>query len=104
MIENLEKMLAQGQDNALLRYTLGAEYLKQGDAERATVHLRAALEHDPDYSAAWKLLGKAYSEAGERETAMEAYRKGIEIAGRRGDKQAEKEMQVFLRRLEKSAS
>jgi hypothetical protein len=32
---------------------------------------------------------------------MDAYRKGIEAATHQGDKQAAKEMTVFLRRLEK---
>lgn len=39
MIEGLEKMLAKGVDNALLRFGLGKGYLDAGDAERATEHL-----------------------------------------------------------------
>ena len=42
----------------LLRFA-GKAYAEQdcyGDAER---HLRVALEFDPDYSVAWKWLGKA---------------------------------------------
>jgi len=35
--------------------------------------------------------------------ALEAYRRGIEAAHTKGDKQAEKEMTVFMRRLEKAA-
>ena len=34
--------------------------------------------------------------------ALSAYRKGIEVAEKKGDKQAAKEMVVFARRLEKS--
>ena len=34
--------------------------------------------------------------------AMDAYRRGIAAAEAKGDKQAAKEMTVFLRRLEKS--
>jgi hypothetical protein len=52
--------------------------------------------------AAWKLYGKALTEAGESGAAIEAYRQGIAVAERRGDRQAAKEMAVFLRRLEKS--
>lgn len=100
-LQNLEKMLAAGKDNALLRFSLGSEYLKLGDAQTAAGHLRAAVTHDPKYSAAWKLLGKALAEAGQLQAALEAYRKGIDVAEEKGDKQAAKEMTVFARRIEK---
>ena len=102
-IGNLEKLLASGQDNALLRFGLGQAYLGVGDAERAASHLRCAVEHDPRYSAAWKLLGKALAETGRAEEAIATYEQGIEVAEARGDKQSAKEMQVFLRRLRKQA-
>jgi Tfp pilus assembly protein PilF len=94
-------MLAGGRDNALLRYSLGNEYLKQGDAAQAAVHLRRAVEHDPKYSAAWKLLGRALSDAEAWDEALAAYRQGIVVAEARGDKQAAKEMAVFAKRIEK---
>jgi Tfp pilus assembly protein PilF len=94
-------MLAGGRDNALLRYSLGNEYLKHGDAVNAAIHLRRAVEHDPKYSAAWKLLGRALSDAEAWSEALAAYRQGIVVAEARGDKQAAKEMAVFARRIEK---
>ncbi len=103
MIENLEAMLASGQDNALLRFSLGSALLKNGDVEQAVGHLAEAVRQDPDYSAAWKGYGKALQSLGETEAAMRAYESGIAAAGRKGDKQAAKEMQVFLRRLQKAA-
>jgi len=101
--ERFEALLAAGKDDALLRFGLGMHYLRAGDAERAALHLRAALAHDPAYSAAWKLLGKALEAGGDPEGAASAYRSGIEAAAARGDKQAAKEMAVFLRRIEKAA-
>ena len=101
-IEGFEALLQKGQDNALLRYTLGALHLQKGAPELALPHLRAALEHDPDYSAAWRALGKALTELGETHEAIEVYARGIEVAKARGDQQAAKEMQVFRKRLQKS--
>jgi len=101
MIQALEAMLARGQDNALLRYSLGAEYLKAGESEKAVVQLRQAVAHDPKYSAAWKLLGKALAQAGEQPAAITAYESGIRVAEEKGDLQAAKEMTVFLKRLQK---
>jgi predicted Zn-dependent protease len=100
-IADLTKLLAAGRDNALLRFSLGNEYLKSGDAESAIEHLKRALEHDPSYSAAWKALGRALERAGRLKEARETYANGIAAAERRGDKQAAKEMAVFARRLEK---
>ncbi|MDH3712967.1 MAG: tetratricopeptide repeat protein [Gammaproteobacteria bacterium] len=101
-IEGFEALLDKGQDNALLRYTLGALHLQKGAPQLALPHLRAALDHDPDYSAAWRALGKALTETGEIQEAINAYSRGIEVAEARGDKQAAKEMRVFLKRLHKS--
>lgn len=99
MIENFEKMLLQGKDNALLRFSLGSEYLKAGQFDRATLHLRAAVAQNGNYSAAWKLLGKALVQTGDESGARHAFSNGIAAANASGDKQAAKEMGVFLKRL-----
>jgi tetratricopeptide (TPR) repeat protein len=101
-IANLEKLIGTPRDGPLLRYSLGLEYLKLGERERAIESLRAAVERDPLYSAAWKALGKALVDGGHPDEALAAYRQGIDAAHHRGDKQAEKEMTVFVRRLEKA--
>jgi Tfp pilus assembly protein PilF len=101
-VERFEALLAAGKDNALLRFGLGMGYLKAGDAARAIEHLRAAVAHDAAYSAAWKLLGKALADTGDAQGAIAAYESGIAVAEQRGDKQAAKEMGVFLRRLRKA--
>lgn len=104
IIANLEKLLGGPRDNALLRYSLGNEYIKAGEAATAVTHLREALRCDPGYSAAWKLLGRALTDSGAREEALAAYREGIRVAEAKGDKQAAREMAVFARRLEREAA
>lgn len=104
LTENFEKMLAAGKDSALLRFSLGNAYLQAGDAARAASHLDAAVAQDAGYSAAWKLLGKARAALGENAAAVTAYERGIVAAEAKGDKQAAKEMRVFLRRLSQPAS
>ena len=104
MIDKLEKMLADGRDNALLRFSLGNEYSKLGQFDQAAAHLQQAVAHDPNYSAAWKLLGKALNEAGRLQEALAAYQSGIAVAEKKGDKQAAKEMTVFAKRIEKQLS
>jgi Tfp pilus assembly protein PilF len=101
VIANLQKLIGTPRDGALLRFSLGNEYLKCGDAHNARLQLAEAVTRDPAYSAAWKLLGKALAEDGQPQAALEAYRQGIAVAERKGDKQAAKEMTVFAQRLQK---
>ena len=102
MVENLEAMLASGQDNALLRFTLGSALLKEGEVARAVEHLRLAVEQDPDYSAAWKVYGKALQSLGDQRAARAVFESGIAAATQKGDLQAAKEMTVFLKRAQKA--
>ncbi len=101
IIANLEKMLGGPRDSALLRYSLGNEWLKASDPSKAVECFRAAVERDPNYSAAWKLLGKALVECGDADAALEAFLQGMHVAETKGDIQAAKEMNVFAKRLRK---
>jgi predicted Zn-dependent protease len=101
-LASFERMLDAGKDGALLRFSLGTEYLKAGDATAAATHLERAVAFDPRYTAAWKFYAKALAAVGRDADALAAYRQGIAVAHERGDKQAEKEMTVFARRLERA--
>ena len=100
-LTNLLKLLSAGRDDALLRFSLGNECLKNGEPAAAVEHLRLAVTHDPGYSAAWKNLGKALEATGALQEALVAYREGIAVAEKKGDKQAAREMTVFARRIER---
>lgn len=100
-LAGLERLLAAGKDSALLRFGLGSEHLKRGDAAAAVAHFRRAVELDQAYSAAWKMLGKALLADQRIDEARSAWSEGVAAAERKGDKQAMREMQVFLRRLAK---
>jgi Tfp pilus assembly protein PilF len=80
-IETFESMLAKGQDSAMLRFSLGNAYFEQGDYKKAVEHLRSALVHDPKYSAAWKMLGKAVDKTGDFNEAISVFEQGIAVAG-----------------------
>lgn len=102
LIDNLEKMLAAGKDNALLRFGLGNACFQEKRFDQAAEHLARAVEFDRGYSAAWKLLGRAQLSLGDLDAAKHSFEQGIEQASLKGDKQAVKEMQVFLRRADKA--
>jgi tetratricopeptide (TPR) repeat protein len=92
-------MLDRGQDSALLRYSIGTELVRIGNADQAAPHFQAAVELDPGYSAAWKELGRTLAQLGREGEAIAAYQAGVAVAEKKGDRQAAREMTVFLRRL-----
>ena len=101
LIANLEALIAAGRDGPAVRFGLGKACLERSDPAAARSHLERAVALDPSYSAAWKLLGKACTGEGDTAAAADAYRRGIAAADAKGDRQAAKEMGVFLRRLER---
>ncbi|WP_303902468.1 tetratricopeptide repeat protein [Thiohalomonas denitrificans] len=103
VIENLERMLGNGQDSPMLRFGLGKAYLTSKDFQKAAEHLENAIDQDPEYSAAWKLLGRAYMQSARTDEAIRSFAQGIKVAEQKGDIQAAKEMGVFIKRLEKSS-
>ena len=101
-ISKFEEMLARGEDNALLRFTLGSAFYQAGKFAEAELHLAKAIEFNPKYSAAWKIYGRALSESGKTPTAVTAFKQGIAVASEQGDMQTVREMNVFLNRLQAS--
>lgn len=102
MVENLEKMLAKGRDDAMLRFGLGSAHFNEGNFPLAVSHLEACLAQDASYSAAYKLLGKAYLLVGEPGKAISTFEAGLPVAEKQGDKQSQKEMRVFMGKAQKA--
>lgn len=102
-IAALESLIAAGRDSAMLRLALARLLAAEQRGAEAVSHLEAALKFDAEYTAAWKELGRLLAGLGDRAAAASAWTRGIEVARARGDKQAEREMTVFLRRLSRSA-
>ena len=99
---NFERLLAMGRDSALLRYSIGNEHAKTGSWAAACDAFSRAVEIDPTYTAAWKLYANALAQSGRAADALDAYRRGIVVSRQKGDRQAEKEMTVFARRIERA--
>ncbi|OCP02768.1 MULTISPECIES: tetratricopeptide repeat protein [unclassified Ensifer] len=101
MRQALEKLLHDGKDDALLRFTLASICLQEADFETALSHVEHAIAFNPDYSAAWKLRGAILHKLSRFEEALQVWRKGLAVAERKGDLQAAREIGVFLKRLER---
>lgn len=95
------RLLERDPTNPMVLYSLGNELFKEGRYGEARDHLRRAIENKPDYSVAYRTLGRAHFELDEDAEAREVFLKGKGIARENGDLQTVKEIDVFLRRLEK---
>lgn len=98
--ESLERMIDSGRDSAMLRLTLGNAYAREGDREAAERHLREAVTIDPQYSAAWRALGRLQERGGDCDAALASYREGLAAARANGDMQVVRELEVRVRRLD----
>lgn len=76
-INIMETLLNDSQDNALLRYTMGAAFIKHGKFEQALEHLQAAISQKPDYLSAWELYVEALIQTGQTESAIEQLKRAI---------------------------
>ena len=103
-ITALTALLNKGQDSVLLRFGLASAYLKEKPADHlphAEQHLRQCLALDPKYTAAYQQLAQVQQDQGNLVGATETLRFGIAAADSAGDLQAQRVMQVFLKRLTK---
>ena len=95
------KLLDRDSNNPMVLYSLGNELFKEEKYAEAKECLSRAVRNKPDYSVAYRTLGRALYELGEDAEARRVFTEGREVARRNGDLQTVKEIDVFVRRLEK---
>ena len=95
-IETFTAMLAEQPENAMIWYGLGSEQFKLENWAEATKSLRQVVSLNPDYTAAYQMLGTALAKTDDLAGAQKAWRDGIEAAGRTGAWKAGQHMQALL--------
>lgn len=95
------KLLERDPENPMVLYSLGNELFKEEKYTEAREYLSRAVRNKPDYSVAYRMLGRTLYELGEDAEARRVFAEGREVAERNGDLQTVKEIDVFVRRLEK---
>jgi uncharacterized protein HemY len=99
--EMFRKLLERDPDNPMILCSLGIELFKEGNYPEAREHLVRAVENKPDYSVAYRMLGRAHYELHENAEARRVFAQGREVAQENGDLQTVREIDVFLRRLDR---
>ena len=102
-IQQFQELIALEPQDTMLRFGLGELYIEAQDFASAAEQFAEIVRLDPQYSAAYRYLGQAYTALDRPQEAAEVFQGGIAVAEARGDLQTAKEMQVFLRRLQKQA-
>jgi len=96
-----EGMIGKGRDTYETRLAAGQARLKMKQYPEAIEHLSRATEHQPSQTMAWQELGKALKGQDDTKAAEQAWQQALQLARQNGDKQAEKILQVWLKRLAK---
>ena len=99
--EMFRKLLEKDPENPMILFSLGNELFKEGECAQARTHLRRAIENKPDYSVAYRTLGRVHYELHGDAEARQVFTEGREVAEKNGDLQTVREIDVFMRRLEK---
>ena len=99
-IEAFEEMVKENPDEVMVWYGLATEYSKLERWSEAANALRNVIRCNPDYTAAYQLLGSALIRLGEKAAAREIWTEGIATATRTGAWKAGQHMQGLLAEME----
>lgn len=98
-IATFKSFIARAPDDPFPRYGLAMEYRSRGDLATAWTAFSELLEQFPDYVATYLMAGGTLSALGRRDEAADIYRRGIEVATRRGDPHARGELETALNEI-----
>ncbi|HMO79840.1 MAG TPA: hypothetical protein PKD24_03535 [Pyrinomonadaceae bacterium] len=95
-IEVFEQMLAVDPENTMVMFGLAKECEKAGDHAKVIEMIEAYLGKADDEGNAYGTLAQAYLATGQREKALEAYTKGIEVSMAHGHPSMANEYRMTL--------
>jgi predicted Zn-dependent protease len=95
-IEAFEAMIKDMPEDAMVWYGLASEYFKLERWADAAGALRNVVRFNPNYTAAYQMLGTALMKQGETDEARRAWGEGIEVATRTGAWKARQHMEGLM--------
>jgi predicted Zn-dependent protease len=95
-IDAFEAMVREQPEEAMAWYGLANEYVKLQRWGQAADALRTVVRLNPDYTAAYQMLGTALASDGKRDEAREIWKQGVQTATRTGAWKARQHMEGLL--------
>ena len=95
-IEVFRQMLDTGPSNTMVMFGLAKEYEKVGDHQKVIDLLENYLTSADDEGNAYGVLANAYLNSGDRQKAIETYKKGIDISMAHGHPSMANEYRMTL--------
>jgi tetratricopeptide (TPR) repeat protein len=101
--DTFRRMVELNPNDPLARFSLAKALADEGRASEAAAAFEALIALKPDYTVAYLGLGKALEAGAERDRAIAAYRRGIAVAGEKGDLMPKQDMERRLAALTAAA-
>jgi predicted Zn-dependent protease len=95
-IDVFKQMLESDPENSMVMFGLAKEYEKLGQTQEVIALLENYLAKADDEGNAYGMLAKAHHQAGNREKAIETYRKGIDVSMAHGHPSMAQEYRMTL--------
>lgn len=95
-IEVFQEMLKTQSDDVMIWYGLASEYSKLAQWPEAVDALRNVIKINPDYTAAYQMLGTALINQSLLDEAKAIWQEGIQVASRTGAWKARQHMEGLL--------
>lgn len=95
-LQKLLDFLKNEPEDPFLKYALATEYFNVNDHEKALFYFEDLITNHPDYVGTYYHLGKLYEIIGRKPQAIDIYRKGMEVARKKGDMHAFSELQTVF--------
>ena len=97
-VEILRTLLEREPDDEVSWFGLGRALRELDHWQESREAFPRAVELKPDYTAAYRDLGRACLDCADAQAAVEVLERGTEVAEQTGDLQTLREMRVFLAR------
>ena len=98
-IETFKSFISKSPADPFPRYGLAMEYKGAGQLAEAWAAFEDLITNFPDYVATYLMAGQTLVALGRSSDAVTVFQTGVEVAGRRGDLHAKKELESALAEL-----
>ena len=95
-IATFRSFISRSPSDPFPRYGLAMEHKTRGELAEAWAAFEELLSKFPDYVPTYLMAGGTAVALGRKDDAISAFRKGIEVATRRGDQHARRELESAL--------